>query len=70
MDPWRGLLSAQEFPISILADTLKHLVLHNTEFNSKFLKSIYKCKKIEHLDISLVPVGLDSVRFLNWNTSG
>ena len=48
----RGLLSAQEFPISILSETLKHLVLHNTEFNSKFLKSIYKCKKIEYLDIS------------------
>ena len=64
----RGLLSAQEFPISILSQTLKHLVLHNTEFNSKFLKSIYKCKKIEYLDISYGSI-INNRATIGWSMS-
>jgi hypothetical protein len=46
-----------KFPIQCLKNTLKSLVLHETEFDSDFLNNhVLKCTLIEYLDISQVPV--------------
>ena len=44
------------FPIGCLRNTLKTLILHETEFDSNFLEAqVFKCHLLEVLDVSQVP---------------